>query len=139
MRGILGADVFINLLLVFIITTGLLLMNTNKSTTIDGVLNNERNMPSVKLAKGTSKGFPAGRAINSATLSVRKKEGTDQYFLNNKPIKLSNLVAELRTRQISSVRVRFDELILHGKYITILDLCTKAEIKDIINVYQIKE
>jgi hypothetical protein len=51
MRGILGADIFINLLLVFIITTGLLFMNTNKVSQPKLSAASDRTMPKNEIAK----------------------------------------------------------------------------------------
>ena len=55
MRGILGADIFVNLLLVFIITTGVLLMNTNKASKVHIDKRNEQNLPEIQLPQGKSK------------------------------------------------------------------------------------
>ena len=138
MRGILGADIFINLLLVFIITTGLLLMNTNK-TGKDSVIGNiESNLPKIQLPKGSSEGLPGGKAKNSVNLSARKTGEEIQYFINNKPVKYADLPVTFKTGQISSVRIRFDRNISYGHYIEILDLCKQAGITDIINVYTTK-
>ena len=138
MRGILGADVFINLLLVFIITTGLLLMNTNKNgiNSVTGKV--ESNLPRIQLPKGTSKGLPGGQAKKRVTLSARKKGEEIRYFIDNRPVKYADLPVTLKAGQISSVRIRFDKHISYGHYVEILDLCKQAGITDIINVYTTK-
>jgi biopolymer transport protein ExbD len=135
MRGILGADVFINLLLVFIITTGLLLMNTNKNGINSVTEKVESNLPRIQLPEGQSKGLPGGQAKNRVTLSARKKGEEIRYFIDNKPVKYADLPVTLKAGQISSVRIRFDRHISYGDYIRILDLCRQAGITDIINVY----
>jgi len=135
MRGILGADVFINLLLVFIITTGLLLMNTNKNGN-DGVTGKvEGDMPKIELPKGSSKGLPGGKAKNRVTLSARKKGGKIKYFIDERPVKYKDLRLKLKRGRISCVRIRFDRNISYGHYVRILDLCKQAGINNIINVY----
>lgn len=135
MRGILGADVFINLLLVFIITTGLLLMNTNKAGKIGDIVKKEQNLLKIDLPKGSSKGLPGGKPGNMATLSARKTGEGIQHFMDDKPVKFTDLTKILKSKRISSVRIRFDRQISYGHYISVLDLCKQAGIKDITNVY----
>ena len=138
MRGILGADVFINLLLVFIITTGLLLMNTNKAAIQAQNKAKERNMPAIRLAQGSAHETPAGGLNKPVTLSARKQGETIQYFLEKQPVQLKDLAAELKAKKAAAVRIRVDERIAYGTYVNLLDLCTRAGVKDIINVYQSK-
>ena len=135
MRGILGADIFINLLLVFIITTGLLLMNTNKAEKMGGIGKNENNLLKIDLPKGFSKGVPGGKSSKMATLSARKSGEEIQHFVDDKPIKFTDLIAMLKSKRISSVKIRFDRQIPYGHYVSVLDLCKRAGIKDITNVY----
>ena len=135
MRGILGADVFINLLLVFIITTGLLLMNTNKTGKIGDIVKKEQTLLKIDLPKGSSKGLPGGKPGNMATLSARKSGEEIQHFMDEKPIKFTDLIATLKSKRISSVKIRFDRQIPYGHYVSVLDLCKRAGIKDITNVY----
>ena len=135
MRGILGADIFINLLLVFIITTGLLLMNTNKAEKMGEIGKNENNLLKIDLPEGSSKGVPGGKSGKMATLSARKTGKEIQHFMDDKPIKFTDLVAMLKSKRISSVKIRFDRQIPYGHYVSVLDLCKRAGIKDITNVY----
>lgn len=138
MRGILGADIFVNLLLVFIITTGLLLMNTNK-TSINGINNaNEHNMPKVQLPQGTSKGTLDNKTETIVTLSANKKGAEIQYFVDDKPVAYSDLAAEFKAKRINSVKIRFDERIPYGQYVRILDLCKQLGITNIYNIYTIE-
>lgn len=133
MRGILGADIFINLLLVFIITTGLLLMNTNKGVE-NG--NHENDLPKIELQKGSSQGLSGGKAKTAVTLSARKNGETIQYFMDNKPVEYTDLPATFKSKRVSSVRIRFDKRITYGHYVRILNLCKRAGITDITNVYR---
>lgn len=135
MRGILGADIFVALLLFFIFTTGLLLMNTNKAGEHVTIGRVESNLPMIQLPKGTSKGLPGGKAKKRVTLSARKKGEEIRYFIDNRPVKYEDLPVRLKAGQISSVRIRFDRHISYGHYIRILGLCKQAGITDIINVY----
>lgn len=138
MRGILGADIFVNLLLVFIITTGLLLMNTNK-TSINGMNNvNEHTMPQVQLAQGTSKGTVENKTANTVTLSATKKGAEIQYFIDDKPAAYLDLATSFKAKKITSVRIRFDESIPYGQYVRILDLCKQIGITNIYNVYTVE-
>lgn len=136
MRGILGADVFINLLLVFIITTGLLLMNTNKDGKNGKTGNKENNLPKIELQKGSSQGLPAGKQKNTLTLSARKRGKEIQYFMDNRPVKYVDLSETLKSKRVSSVKIRFDKRISYGHYVSVLDLCKQVGITDIINVYR---
>jgi biopolymer transport protein ExbD len=135
MRGILGADVFAALLLVFIFMTGLLLMNINKMGGQAMSASIESNLPKIQLPKGSSGGLPGGKAKNSVNLSARKTGEEIQYFINDKPVRYADLPVTFKTGQISSVRIRFDRNISYGHYVEILNLCKQAGITDIINVY----
>ncbi len=138
MRGILGADVFAALLLVFIFMTGLLLMNINKmgGQTMSGRI--ESNLPKIQLPKGSSGELPEGKAKNSLNLSARKTGEEIQYFINDKPVRFMDLTLALETRRIPSVKIRFDRNISYGHYVEILNICKQAGITDIINVYTTK-
>ena len=138
MRGILGADIFVNLLLVFIITTGLLLMNTNKASKVHIDKRNEQNLPAIQLPQGKPKSLLPDKTKNSVTLSARKKGKEIQYFINDEPVWIKDLPMKLKAGQVSSVKIRFDEHISYGYYIRILDLCSRSGIADIINVYTTK-
>ena len=146
MRGLLGADIFINLLLVFMITTGLLLTNTNKSGkdmtnghSASALVQNrkmaERDLPKIELANGASEGFSVGKQGVSVTLSARTQGKDTLYFLDEKQVTFDNLHASLVDKNASSVRIRFDKDLAYGLYIATLDLCKRAGIKEIINVY----
>ena len=139
MRGILGADIFINLLLVFIITTGLLLMNTNRSIKIGKVENTENSLIKVDLPKGASKGVAGGRKNRSLALSARKSGSRIQYFVEDKPVAFSSLLSAVKSAKPLSVRVRFDKNISYGDYVRVLDLCMQAGVRDITNVYTIEK
>ena len=139
MRGILGADIFVALLLFFIFTTGLLLMNTNKMVEYKVRGRDESNLPKIKLPKGSSKRLPAGKAKNSVALSARKTGEEIQYFMDDKPVNYSDLPAILKSKQVSSVKIRFDKRISYGHYVSVLDLCKQSGITDIINVYTTKK
>ena len=138
MRGILGADIFVNLLLVFIITTGLLLMNTNKASEVHIDKRNEQNLPEIQRPQGKSKSLLPDKTKNSMTLSARKTGEEIQYFVDGEPVHFKDLPMKLNSGQVSSVKIRFDEHISYGHYIRILDLCSRAGITDIINVYTTK-
>jgi biopolymer transport protein ExbD len=138
MRGILGADIFVNLLLVFIITTGLLLMNTNKVSKIRINKKYEQNLPEIQLPKGKSKGLSSDKSEKSVTLSARKTGEDIQYFVDDKPVHFKDLPMKINAGQVSLVKIRFDEHISYGHYVKILDLCRQAGISDIINVYTTK-
>ena len=136
MRGILGADIFINLLLVFIITTGLLLMNTNKSGENGKSGNLENDLPKIELQKGPSQGLSGGKPKTAVTLSARKDGEMIRYFMDNKSVEYADLPARFKSKRVSSVRIRFDKSITYGHYVRILNLCKQAGITDITNVYR---
>ena len=91
LRGILGADIFINLLLVFIVTTGLLLMNTNKFGNNGEIAQKEKKLFKIDLPKGSSKGLPGGKPENTATLSTKYTGKDVQYFMDNSRVKFNEL------------------------------------------------
>jgi len=135
MRGILGADIFINLLLVFIITTGLLLMNTNKAH--ESIKNNpsELNLPGIQLPKGSSNGVPAGSDRKQVILSAKIEGNKTIYFIDETPVKFNTILLKMKSDQVDSVKIRFDGNIAYGRYVEILDICKQAGIREIINVY----
>lgn len=139
MRGILGADIFVALLLFFIFTTGLLLMNTNKTEGHNANGIDENNLPKIQLPKGSSKGLPSSKPKKTVVLSAKKTGEDIQYFVDDKPVKYSDLPAILKIKRISSVKIRFDESISYGHYVSILVLCKQSGITEIINVYKTKK
>ncbi|OPX39786.1 MAG: hypothetical protein B1H11_02125 [Desulfobacteraceae bacterium 4484_190.1] len=135
MRGILGTDIYAGLLLLFIILTSMLLVNTNEARKVVTIGKVESSLPKIQLPKGTAKGLPGGKAKNRITLSARKKGEEIRYFIDNRPVKYDDLAVTLKAGRVSSVRIRFDRRISYGDYLKILDLCKQAGITDIINVY----
>jgi biopolymer transport protein ExbD len=138
MRGILGADIFINLLLVFIITTGLLLMNTNK--VLEDIKSNpsELDLPGIQLPKGSSDGVPAGNKRKQVILSAKIEGNKTIYFIDEKPVEFNTILSKMKSQQVDSVKIRFDGNIAYGRYVEILDICKQAGVKEIINVYTAK-
>jgi len=139
MRGILGADIFINLLLVFIITTGLLMMNKNRTAQVtysEKPVTSESLMPKVDLAEGKAGGLPAGIKKESVTISVKKTEKGVEYFLNKTTVVLKDLSLKLKEKGTSKAEIRIEGEIPYMHYIRILDICKQAGITEIYNVYR---
>ena len=135
MRGILGADIFVNLLLVFIITTGLLLMNSNASVKSEIDTRSEENMPKVQLPHGGSEGSDDDVTQRTGSLSVQKDTGGIRYYIDKEPVPFEQLPDELKSRQFVSLRIRCDQDIPYGEYVKLLDLCKNHGIRNIYNVY----
>lgn len=135
MRGILGADVFINLLLVFIIATGLLLMNTNKVCEKNQNKPLEFDFPSIQLPEGTSIGDPGSLKKRQVTISAKMESNSILYFIDETPVELNSIPAKLKSKPVESVKIRFDNRIIYGQYVEVLDICKQAGVKEIINVY----
>ena len=135
MKGILGADIFVNLLLVFIIATGMLFMNTNK--TADTALNNpgEKNLPKIQLPGGKSDSSSLSEGGRTINLSAKKKGNQVLYYVNDSLLGLHELKDQLQANQAETVKIRFDERIEYGRYIEILDLCKQCGVRNISNVY----
>lgn len=139
MRGILGADIFINLLLVFIITTGLLMMNSNRVAQVtysEKPVAGESIMPKVDLAEGKAGGLPAGTKKESVTISVKKTEKGVEYFLNTTTVVLKDLSRKLKEKGTSKAEIRIEGEIPYMHYIRILDICKQSGITEIYNVYR---
>ena len=139
MQRVLGTDLFAILLLVWLWIAGFLFNYINMAASTDNSTTRERDMVAVDLAQGSSKGLPVSNHNASVTLSVKKSGNNIEYFFEKKPVKLEKLSAKLTEKEVTTVRIRFDENIPYGYYIHILDLCTRAGVKDIVNVYQIKQ
>ena len=133
MKGIFGADIFINLLLVFIITTGLLLMNTNNPKNMDG--RSEMEMPRINLPTGDSGEWMRGKQKQEVTISAKKVSGRVHYFIDNETVNLSRIGTVLKGKVISAARIRVDKDIAYGRYMEILGICKDSGIKEIYNVY----
>ena len=139
MRGILGADIFINLLLVFIITTGLLMMNKNRVAQVtysEKPVTGESLMPKVDLAEGKAGGLPAGMKKESVTISVKELEKGVEYFLNEATVALKDLSQKLKENMTSKAEIRIEGKIPYMHYIKILDICKQSGITEIYNVYR---
>jgi biopolymer transport protein ExbD len=133
MKGIIGADIFVNLLLVFIITTGLLFLNTNRPATPPDIAKEERTFPKVDLQQGTS---PASKEAKEAVvISATKNEAGVQYYIDGVPTSFSELPLKLGSGQNRAVKIRFDKKIEYGKYVEILDLCRRKGFTEIFNMY----
>ena len=135
MKGILGADVFINLLLVFIITTGLLLMNTNKSGAPAGEASRESHMPKVALPGSDSPRATEGISGKTAAVTGRMSGGKIELFLDDAPVKVDSLAEALKSIGASSVRMRLDREISYGQYVALLDIVKQAGVAEIYNIY----
>jgi len=135
MKGILGADIFVNLLLVFIIATGLLFMNTNKSS--DSALKSlgEKNLPKIQLPEGKSKSSSLTENEKAINLSAKIQGVQILYYINDILVDRKNLKDQLQANHAQTVKIRFDERIEYGRYIEILDLCKQCGVSNISNVY----
>lgn len=135
MKGILGADVFSILLLVFIILTGMLLINTNKEAV--GIVHSasEFALPGVRLPVADSKGSVTPGKRKQVTISAKKEKGKVIYYVDEVPVAYRDLLPKIKKGRVESVKIRFDKDLPYGRYVRILDLCTQAGIHEIINVY----
>ena len=135
MKGFLGADIFINLLLVFIIAFGMLFMNTNNTPKEAANAMGEKMLPKINLPKGQSDNAAMAADETPINLSAKKDGKTIQYFIDDVVIKYDDLEGILTNKKADTVKIRFDEQISYGRYIEILDLCKQCGIKNISNVY----
>lgn len=141
MRSFLGADIFVNLLLVFLITTGLLSSNINniKKPKNTGSKDIEMEMPKVDLPKGKTAGLNRRGSKKEVTISAKITGKKRQYFIEDKPVNLHKIKAELKRKKASVVRIRFDEQMFYGEYVRLLDKCKEVGVSDIYAVYINKE
>ena len=135
MKGILGADIFVNLLLVFIIATGLLFMNTNKSSDKGIDHQGEKNLPKIQLATGQSESASLSENEKTVNLSAKKQGTQILYYINDILVDHRDLKKQLQDQQAHTVKIRFDERMEYGRYIEILDLCRQCGVSNISNVY----
>jgi biopolymer transport protein ExbD len=133
MKGIIGADIFVNLLLVFIIVSGLLFMNTNRPDTPSNVVKEERTHPKVDLQEGQS---PSSKEAKEAVIisTIKDAKGL-HYYVDGAPVSFDQLPAKLGPGRNRVVKIRFDKNIEYGKYVEILDLCRRNGFTEIINTY----
>lgn len=133
MKGIIGADIFVNLLLVFIIVSGLLFMNTNRPDAPPNVVKEERTHPKVDLQEGQS---PSSKGAKGAVIISATKDAAGlHYYIDGAPASFDQLPAKLGPGQNRAVKIRFDKNIEYGKYVEILDLCRRNGFTEIINTY----
>ncbi|MBC2714968.1 MAG: hypothetical protein HF978_06625 [Desulfobacteraceae bacterium] len=134
MKGFLGADIFINLLLVFIVAFGMLFMNTNDSANSANA-NGEKMLPKIILPSGQSDGAAMATDETPINLSAEKDGEKTQYFIDDVAVRHDELKGILTNKKADTVKIRFDEHLSYGKYIEMLDLCVQCGIKNISNVY----
>ena len=137
MRTMFGvvSDVFAILLLVWISIASIVLNNTGKGNPVASATPTESNLPSIRLPRGKSKGLETIATTKAVTLSATKDGNRIQYFVDETPLSFQELASTLSSKQVVSVKIRFDRQIPYGDYVKVLDLCKEVGVKDITNVY----
>ena len=80
-------------------------------------------------------GDPVCHKKKQVTLSANMENNSILYFIDETPVDLDSIPAKLKSKPVDSVKIRFDNRIVYGRYIEVLDICKQAGVKEIINVY----
>lgn len=137
--GIIGSDIFLSQGLFYAIIAFLLSVNAVTSGLNEEAKKNEGDLPKIELAQGSTQGLPKSGLKNAIALSAEIVGAEITYYLDHEIVELKDLATTLGAKQINSIKIRFDEKIPYGAYVTILDICSQASVKNIVNVYQVKE
>lgn len=131
MKNILGADIILNLLFVFILSTGLLIMNANRPAVKESGQSQEGLMPKINLPRGEAPPAAPDPGKKMATISLIRKGTGIHYFIDGEPIQFEPIPAELRKKGVTATKIRCDESIPHGRFVEIMGACRQAGITEI--------
>ncbi len=130
----LGMDIWVTLLMVFLIATGTLMINVHA----EGI---KMELVRIQLSQGESEGDRAAGIPEYVILSVQKTSEGGRLFLENEPVALDHLKQALtahRERGKTVLVTRFDEALSHGEYVAIVDIAKQAGIKNVYDMYEKK-
>ncbi|MEW6078714.1 MAG: biopolymer transporter ExbD [Thermodesulfobacteriota bacterium] len=128
----LGMDIFALSLMVFLVTTGVLMINIQTESV-------KTELVRIQLSQGDSEGDKAAGVPEYVILSARKTDKGGQLYIENKPISFDHLKQALTTYRQKGKTVlitRFDKALSHGEYVAILDAAKQAGIQAIYDTYE---
>lgn len=132
----MGTDLFATLLLVFIISTAILL----KAPKEGAVKADEMKTPDIALPKSTNSGRPSGSEEKSTTVSAKQNaSGLIEYYIGNQKTELNNIAEVLKNKDISRVEMRLEEFLTNAITIEILSQLQTADVKDINYIFVKRE
>lgn len=128
----MGIDLFATLMLVFLITTSLLL-NAAK----DSKDNEEKRTPSIdiSLPKEKQSGFSAEKSNAVAVSAKYGKDGSIEYFIDKEKTSLEGVSALLKGKRTDRVELRLEESLTNAVTIKILGQLQQANIREIYYVF----
>lgn len=132
---LLGADIFVALLLVFLLTTGILMINT-------GMKGIKVALVRIMLSEGVSEGLNPDESPRYVIVSAKKAGNGLKIYVAGKQTVLEDLPAVLLRQRENGVNVvvtQFDKRLPHGVYVTILDIAKQCGIEDVFDAYTKKE
>lgn len=136
----LGVDLFANLLLVFIISTVLLMRapkdnTTNPSTQAVQTKSTEALTPGINLAKDDHSGAKSSGTQKALSVSAKREAGSVVYYVGNKKTSLSDIAGLLRKQHATRVELRLGEDLTNSITIKILGRLQEAHVKEIAYVF----
>lgn len=128
----MGIDLFATLMLVFLITTSLLL-NAAK----DSKDNEEKRTPSIdiSLPKENQSGFSAEKGKAVAVSARHGKDGGVEYFVDKEKTSLEGVSALLKGKRADRVELRLEDSLTNAVTIMILGQLQQANIRDIYYIF----
>jgi len=132
---LLGADIFVALLLVFLLTTGILMINT-------GMKGIKVALVRIMLSEGVSEGLNPDEAPRYIIVSAKKAGNGFKIYVAGKQTVLEDLPTELLRQRENGANVmvtQFDKRLPHGVYVTILDIAKQCGIEDVFDAYTKKK
>jgi len=131
MRGFMGVDIFVNLLIVFLVLTGMTFMNEPP--------NSEKTLPSINLAKSKMDGVSIGKDTKKVTLSAKITKNDRQYFIDSDSISKETITDEIKKRGATNIDLRPARDMLYEEIMELWSLCEKGGATSISLVYEQKK
>lgn len=122
----LGADLFVTLLLVFLISTAILLKTAKEE---------EIRTPEINLAKENQGGLSAGSKGATSVSAKRKADGSVDYFVGGEKTDLQGMAGLLTGKGVRRVELRLGEDLTNAVTVRVLGQFQKANVKEIYYVF----
>jgi len=132
----MGMDLFVTLLLVFLISTAILLKTPEEEVgSAARTKEEEMRTPEINLTKDDQGGRAIGRKKAMSVSARRKADGTVEYFVGDKRTDLQGMAGVLKNKVVRSVELRLAEELTNSVTVRVLGQLQKAGVKEIYYVF----
>lgn len=134
--ALLGADLFVTLLILFIASTAILLKAPAKESAAKAL--NEGRTPDISLPVAERGGKAGGG--KPTTVSARKgADGVVEYFVGDKKVSLQGIADALKQESPEKVELRLDESLTNSTTIKVLSQLQAAGTKDVSYAFTVSQ